>query len=87
MEEVYHSSELPYLYGNISPLSSEASKNLSSMMKDYWISFATSQKSWTFYLRMRALYLCVSAPTPAMSNGRSSHLCCGNMLRDGYPWR
>ncbi|KIL63607.1 hypothetical protein M378DRAFT_79395 [Amanita muscaria Koide BX008] len=38
---VYHSSEVPFVFGNITGLS-PSSTNLSTIMRDYWISFATS---------------------------------------------
>ncbi|KIL66090.1 hypothetical protein M378DRAFT_161332 [Amanita muscaria Koide BX008] len=41
---VYHSSELPFVFGNLPgfPPLSPSSANLSTIMMDYWISFATS---------------------------------------------
>ncbi|KIL63619.1 hypothetical protein M378DRAFT_660840 [Amanita muscaria Koide BX008] len=41
---VYHSSEVPFVFGNLTgfPPLSPSSANLSTVMMDYWISFATS---------------------------------------------
>ena len=39
--QVYHASEIPFVYGNPSDASASASF-LSDVMLDYWISFATS---------------------------------------------
>jgi hypothetical protein len=39
---VLHTSEIPYIFGNLSTTTSPKVANLSSMMLDYWISFAVS---------------------------------------------
>jgi carboxylesterase type B len=39
---VFHSAEIPYLFGNISTTGTPKAANLSRRMLDYWISFAVS---------------------------------------------
>ena len=39
---VFHTAELPYLFGNVSTTAPPKVANLSRMMLDYWISFAVS---------------------------------------------
>jgi hypothetical protein len=39
---VFHSAELPYLFGNVSTVAPPKVANLSRAMLDYWISFAVS---------------------------------------------
>jgi carboxylesterase type B len=39
---VFHSAELPYLFGNVSTVAPQNVANLSRSMLDYWISFAVS---------------------------------------------
>ena len=39
---VYHSAELPYLFGNVSTIGPTKVANLSRIILDYWISFAVS---------------------------------------------
>ena len=39
---VYHTAELPYLFGNLSTAAPQKVANLSRSMLDYWISFAVS---------------------------------------------
>jgi len=39
---VFHTAEIPYLFGNISTTGPPRTANLSRMMLDYWISFAVS---------------------------------------------
>ena len=90
---VFHTAELPYLFGNVSTAAPLNVANLSRMMLDYWISFAVSltpndNKGTTSALRSVSIFLlCPLTLTlgPHWREYETTKVCINTCMTENYP--